>query len=208
MAYSQPGRTRERVYRWVRDRLLTGQPPTIRDVQQAFGFLAYESARSQLEALVAEGRLVKAEGKARGYRLPDRNQPFAVPLVGRVQAGALTTALEDPEGFITVESRFPHSDLFALRVRGKSMVGASILPDDIVIVRRQAMAEHGQIVVALVGDEATVKRLKIVNGRPELHAENLDFPPIKPPPSELRILGRVIEVRRYLEEPPLLTAKG
>ena len=207
MAYTQPGKTREQVYRWMRDHLLAGQPPTVRDVQQAFGFRAFESARAQLEALIGEGRLVKAEGKARGYRLPDRNHPVAVPLVGRVQAGALTTALEDPDGFVTVESHFPRSDLFALRVRGESMIGAGILPNDVVIVRRQETAEHGEIVVALVGDEATVKRLRIVTGRPELHAANPDFPPILPPPEELAILGKVIEVRRYLEEPPILASK-
>jgi repressor LexA len=201
MAYTQPGRTRSRIYRFMRDRLLAGRPPTVREVQRAFAFKAVQSARAHLEALVAEGLLVKSSGEARGYRLPEGETPALVPLVGRVQAGALTTAFEDPDGYLTVESRFPRNELFALRVRGESMVGASILPDDVVIVHKQPTAESGDIVVAIVDDEATVKRLKIRGGRAELHAENPNFPPIVPkPPDELVILGKVIEVRRYLEE--------
>lgn len=203
MAYTQPGRTRERVYRYVRDRLLAGVPPTVRDVQRAFGFRSERSALDHLQGLVSEGRLAKTPGTARGYRLPEGRTAVAVPVLGRVQAGKLTTAFEDPDGYVTVEARHPQGELFALRVRGESMIGASILPNDVVVVRRQPMAQSGDIVVAIVNDEATVKRLKIRDGRPELHAENPDFPPIVPePPDELVLLGKVIEVRRYLEEQP------
>ena len=203
MAHTRPGETRKLVYRYVRDRLLAGLPPTVRDVQEAFGFRAVESARSHLEALVDEGRLMKLPGRARGYRLPDEEAPMDVPVLGRVQAGALTSAIEDPDGYIAVQSRFSREELFALRVRGESMTGANILPNDLVIVRKQPTANSGEIVVAMVGDEATVKRLRMVNGRPELHAEHPDFAPIVPEKSEeLAILGKVIEVRRFLEEPP------
>jgi len=202
MAHTPPGRTRQRVYRYVRDRLLAGQPPTVRDVQRALGFRAVESAHAHLEALVAKGSLVKVPGTARCYRLPEGDTPVAVPLVGRVQAGALTTAFEEPEGYLAVQSRFPKEELFALRVRGDSMTGAGILPGDVVIVRRQPVAESGDIVVALVGDEATVKRLWIADGRVELRAEHPDFPPIVPEPNELVLLGKVAEVRRYLDDVP------
>ena len=203
MARTPPGETRQRVYQFVRDRLLAGRPPTVRDVQQAFGFRAVESARAHLEALVEEGNLVKLPGTARGYRLPEEDTPLAVPVLGRVQAGALTAAIEDPDGYVAVQSRFRREDLFALRVRGESMIGAGILPDDVVVVRRQPRADSGDVVVALVGDEATVKRLRMMNGFPELHAENPDFPPIIPDPGQgLSLLGKVIEVRRFLEEPP------
>lgn len=273
MAHTPPGRTRERVRRFVRERLLAGDPPTVREVQEAFGFRAVESARAHLEALVAEGFLVKAPGRARGYRLQDdrlqddrlRDEdgaddgvrargaarggfggghgggfgsalgdwpspfppPVAVPLLGRVQAGALTLAVEDAEDVLAVQSRAPAGDLFALRVRGDSMRGAGILEGDVVVVRRQETAEDGQIVVALVGDEATVKRLRKVRAagggtrggadggtsgetcggtpgggapRVELHPENPDFPVIAPPPGDVRILGRVVEVRRTLDD--------
>ena len=203
MAYTTPGETRERIYRFMKARLLAGQPPTVRDVQQEFGFRSDRSARTQLEALVAEGRLVKLAGKARGYRLPDREMPVEVPVLGGVQAGALHAAIEDPQGYLAVQSRFPSKELFALRVRGDSMIGAGILPDDVVIVRKQSTAESGEIVVAMIEDEATVKRLHIADGAVELHAENPRYAPIVPDsPDELAILGRVVEVRRYLDGSP------
>ena len=203
MAHTPPGQTRERVFRFMRERLLAGRPPTVRDVQHAFGFRAVQSARAQLEALVTEGRLRKTPGKARGYSLPGSGMSVAVPVLGRVQAGALTDAVVDPDGYVAVQSHFPQNELFALRVRGESMTGAGILPDDVVIVRKQPTAASGDIVVALVGDEATVKRLRIREGHAELCAEHPDFPPIVLAPSdEEHILGKVLEVRRYLEDTP------
>ena len=93
MSHTPPGRTRERVFRFVRERLANGHPPTVREVQEAFGFRAPASAREQLEALVAEGRLAKEAGRSRGYRLPARHERTSlVPVLGRVQAGALHEA--------------------------------------------------------------------------------------------------------------------
>jgi repressor LexA len=196
------GQTRERIYQFVRTRLLEGLPPTVREVRDAFGFRAIETAREHLETLVREGRLSKKPGKARGYSLPMgfKGDPvtIAIPLLGRVQAGDLTTAVEDIEGYVPVQSRGT-GDLFALTVRGESMTGAGIMPGDIAIVRHQPTANAGDIVVALVGDEATVKRLRFQNGDIELHPENPDFEPIVPDPSELVILGKVIEIRRHME---------
>lgn len=197
MGKTPSGETRERVFRFVQERLLYGIPPTVREVQEAFGFRAVETAREHLEALVAEGRLSKRPGLSRGYVLPTAGPPAVfVPILGRVQAGQLSTAVEDLEGYLPVETRLTAEELFALRVRGESMTGAGILPDDLVIVRRQPTANTGEIVVALVEDEATVKRLRIRRGRYELHPENPAFEPLIPPPGELRLLGKVIELRR------------
>lgn len=201
MAHTPAGQTRERVYRFVLERLLQAQPPSVRDVQQALGFKAVQSAREQLEALVREGRLAKNPGQARGYRLPGALGAQLVPLLGRVAAGGLKTAVEEHEGHVYVQARGRHEDLFALRVRGESMRGAGILDGDIVIVRRQARAESGDVVVALVDDEATVKRLRLPPGRVELHPENPAFAPIVAAPEHVRLLGKVIEVRRHLETP-------
>ncbi len=189
------------IFLFVRDRILSGAPPTTREVQQQFGFRAVQSARAYLEALVRDGLLDKEPGKARGYRLPARSgrPTLLIPLLGRVQAGDLTTAAEDPEGFVAVQSTRARAELFALRVRGESMREAAILPGDIVIVHRQPSALSGEIVVALVDDEATVKRLKLRGERIELHPANPAFAPIVPDPAQVRILGKVIEVRRYLE---------
>jgi repressor LexA len=201
MAHTPPGVTREKVYRFVQDRLLAGAPPTVREVQDAMGFGAVESARKQLEALVAEGRLVKDPGRSRGYRLPaafDGDRAVRVPLLGQVQAGDLRTAIQEPDGFVFVESRHPADELFALRVRGDSMRDAGILDGDVVVVRRQPRAEAGQVVVALVGDEATVKTLRARRGKVVLEPANPDFEPIVVEPGAVRILGRVVEVRRRL----------
>jgi repressor LexA len=201
MGRTPPGQTRARVFRFVREQLLAGSPPTVREVQRAFGFRSVETAREHLEALVREGRLAKRGGRARGYRLAAAAgpAPVLVPLLGRVPAGALDAAVEDPEGYLPVRSRRSGGELFALRVRGESMTGAGILSGDVVIVRRQRTARSGEIVVALVGDEATVKRLYLRGKRVELHAEHPDFEPIVPDPRELRLLGKVVELQRRLE---------
>jgi repressor LexA len=199
MAHTPPGVTREKVYSFVRDRLLAGAPPTVREVQVAMGFGAVESARKQLEALVAEGRLVKQPGLARGYQLPAAfagDRAVRVPLLGQVQAGDLRAAIQEPDGFVMVESRYAAEDLFALRVRGESMRDAGILDDDVVIVRRQPRAEAGQIVVALVDDEATVKTFRMRRNKVVLEPANEAFAPIVLEPGAVRILGRVVEVRR------------
>ena len=210
------GETRERIYRFVRERLLAGLPPTVREVQEAVGLRAVESARTHLERLVADGRLAKDPGIARGYRLPGgAGAAVLVPLVGRVQAGGLTAAIEDPDGYVAVGNVVAgrggspgtgSGRLFALRVAGDSMRDAGILEGDVVIVRRDARPRDGQIVVALVGDEATVKTLRHASGRGkgrsgrhiELHPANPDFEPIVLDARDVEILGRVVEVRREL----------
>jgi len=183
----------------------------VREVQGAAGLRAVESARTHLERLVADGRLAKDPGIARGYRLPDGPdgglQPALVPIVGRVQAGGLTAAIEDPDGHVAVTS-LPRgattaADLFALRVVGESMRDAGIFDGDVVVVRRGGRPRNGHIVVAMVGDDATVKTLrygKDARGRrrAELHPENPEFDVLIPARGELEILGRVIEVRRSL----------
>lgn len=200
MGRTPRGETREKVFEFVRERLLAGQPPTVREVQEAFGFRAVQTARQHLESLVNEGKLIAERGRSRGYRLPHQPQSTVlVPLLGRVPAGSLDTAVEDLEDYIPVQTGRPTGELFALRVRGESMTGVGILPGDVVIVRRQPTAAAGDIVVALVGDEATVKRLRLHRGRVELHPENPDFDPIIPDPREVMILGKVIELRRTLE---------
>lgn len=219
MARRPATETRRRVLAFVRERILAGAPPTTREVQQHLGFRAVQSARQHLEALVAEGKLDKEPGRARGYRLPvddlaggdaggrrgrsgkrhHLGPPVPVPVLGRVQAGRLTEAFEAPDGYLPVADRPADEELFALAVRGESMTGAGILPGDLVVVRRQERAEDGAIVVAVVDGEATVKRLQLRRGRVELHAENPAFAPIVPGRGEeLRILGQVVEVRRRL----------
>ncbi len=198
--FTPTGETRERVYRYVRQRLERGHPPTVREVQEELGFRAVETARKHLERLVEEGRLDKRAGMARGYCLPAEEEvpSVLVPLLGRVAAGGLNEAIENREGSVAVEGTSADG-LFALRVEGESMVGAGILPGDVVIVRAQPTARSGDIVVALVDNEATVKTLRRKGRRVRLCPENPAFDPIEPPVDRLSILGKVIEIRRYLD---------
>lgn len=203
----QRGNSRGRILAFMRRRLLAGQPPSLREVQAEFGFRAVQTVREHLDRLVAEGALIKDAGRARGYRLPGRGTPPAlVPLLGQVQAGLLTTALEEPEGYLAVQATSHEQELFALRVRGDSMTGRGILAGDLVIVHRQSDAASGDVVVALVGEEATVKTLHKRRGRVELHPAHPDYPVLTPDPAELVLLGRVIEIRRYFDQPVLLPA--
>ena len=202
MGRTPTGETRRKVFEFVRDRLLAGDPPTVREVQEAFGFRAVQTARQHLERLVEDGRLVADRHKARGYRLPGAGRSLStmlVPVLGRVPAGALEEAVEDPDGYLPVDARSTAAgDLFALRVRGESMIGVGILPGDLVIVRRQPSADNGDIVVARVENEATVKTLRSRGRRVELHPENPAFDPIVLDAGAVAILGKVVEVRRIL----------
>ena len=202
MGRTPAGETRRKVFEFVRDRLLAGQPPTVREVQDAFGFRAVQTARQHLEKLVEDGRLVADRHKARGYRLPGADRaPRTVlaPVLGGVPAGGLEEAVEDPDGYLPVDARgTAPGDLFALRVRGESMTGVGIMPGDLVIVRRQPSAENGDIVVALVENDATVKTFRTRGQRVELRAENPAFDSIVLDSGTVAILGKVIEVRRIL----------
>ena len=138
MGRTPTGQTRERIFRFVHDRLLNGFPPTVREVQEAFEFRSVQTAREHLEALVKEGRLTKEIGKARSYRLAETSRTDAptrlVPLLGRVPAGPLDLAAEELEGYIPIQSHHDAGALFGLRVQGESMIAAGILPGDIVVV--------------------------------------------------------------------------
>ena len=206
MAYTPPGETRKKVYEFVRERILNGSPPTVREVQRAFGFRAVQSARQHLEALVAEGKLVKDSGKSRSHRLPELGRvrsshpdPHAGPRPGGgadhgpAGPGRLSPGAEDP-------LRRPG----ALRPDGSGGEHARCRHPAGGHRDRPPAAGRpgpGEIVVALVGEEATVKRYREKRGRVELHPENDAFEPIVPREDgePFSILGKVIEVRRNLE---------
>jgi len=119
-----------------------------------------------------------------------------VPLLGTVAAGVPILAQENIESYISFDNPCADSsELFALRVKGESMIGAGILDGDVLVVRRTPVAENGEIVVALIEDEATVKRIYKVNGHIELRAENPAFDPIVL--NEVTVLGKVVACRRY-----------
>ncbi|GMV83968.1 MAG: LexA repressor [Planctomycetota bacterium] len=193
---------RERIYNFIRDRILAGNPPTVREVQQAQGYRNVKSALEQIDRLVRDGELTREKGKARGLRLPgldwEGEGVKRVPLLGRIQAGPFDLAVQELEGYIPVQSRYPAGELFALNIQGDSMIGANILNGDVAIVRRQTLAESGQVIVARVGDDATLKIFQRRGRQVVLLPANPAYPVLKPRPEELDILGRVVEVRRAL----------
>ena len=199
MPRTPAGETRAKVYDFVCRRILAGEPPSIREAQEEFGFRSTATVREHLDALVESGALEHESGRDRGYRLPGAFMPAMVPILGRVQAGNLTEAIEFAEGYVPVHPEFAETS-FALTVVGESMAGREIHDGDIVLVRRDARIRQGDVVVALVGDEATVKTFKKVKNRIILQAENPDNLDIVPDPggAEFKILGRVYEVRKRL----------
>ena len=178
-----------------------GFPPTIKELADILG-ISHASAHGQVNQLVRKGYLKREARKARSLAIVREPEDtlsvmIAVPIVGRVAAGRPILAVENIVGEIMVEGRIARSGrCFALEVAGDSMVNAGIKDRDLVVVREQPVAENGDIVVALLEDEATVKRLFIRDEKIELRPENPKHRPIPVGPDDgLRILGKVIAVR-------------
>ncbi|MDD5347069.1 MAG: transcriptional repressor LexA [Candidatus Omnitrophica bacterium] len=171
--------------------------PTIREIGRHFGFSSTGTVRDHLRALAAKGYLARARKKARAIELADA--ACGIPIIGRIAAGSPLEANENIEGFLRPEEAAPLADdVFALRVQGDSMSGAGIVDGDIVIVRRQKQARQGDIVVALVGGEATVKTLRKQGSRMWLVPHNKKYRPLSCSGSTV-IAGKVISVvRRYV----------
>ncbi len=179
-----------------------GLPPTIKELADSLGISA-PSAHDQVKQLVRKGYVKRESRKARGLTvlrepMDEVLDLLAVPIVGRVAAGQPVLAEENVIGEVLVDSRAVRSGrCFALEVEGESMIGAGIHDGDLVVVREQPVAESGDIVVALLDQEATVKRLFIREERIELRPENPQHRPMPIGPDDgLRILGKVVAIRR------------
>ena len=176
-----------------------GFPPTIREIGREYGISSTNGVRYYLNMLEKEGYLRRSERISRG--IEGVAKPVVregIPILGRVAAGQPVLAEESLEGSLEPGEMFgDRSGLFALRVRGDSMTGAGIMAGDYVVVRQQENAASGEIVVALLGDEATVKYYRPGRGRVELVAANPAYEPIAVEPgSEFRVLGVVRGVIR------------
>ncbi len=181
-----------------------GRPPTIRELGRSLDISSTNGVRSLLDALVRKGYIRRRLRTSRGIQMvrdliPDGLR--SVPLVGRVAAGEPILAEENIEDVFFVDSAFLTSgDIFALRVRGESMKGAGIFDGDVVFARKQPLAQPGDIVVALIGDEATVKKFYPENGRIRLEAANPDYGPIivdRTVPG-FRLAGKVVGLIRKM----------
>ncbi|MBQ4612223.1 MAG: transcriptional repressor LexA [Clostridia bacterium] len=186
----------QKVLAFVKERLQDDIPPSVREICDATGIRSTSTVHAYLKRLEDEGYISRRSGLNRAIRLPGESVT-RVPLLGRVTAGMPILAVEEVEDYVPFSggSQYPAGELFALRVSGKSMINAGILDNDVVIVRRCNTAQNGDVVVALIGDEATVKRIFIGNDHIRLQPENDDFEPIIV--KEVTILGKVISLVRY-----------
>lgn len=179
-----------------------GYPPSVREIGEAVGLRSSATVHGHLKRLAARGLLRRDPTKPRAIGLVSKETAVwgvsHVPLVGRVTAGQPILAVENVEAELPLPTDLFGSsrDLFALRVRGDSMIGAGILDGDVVVVARQPNADDGDIVVALLGDEATVKRFYREDGRIRLQPENPRLEPIFA--DEVTILGKVVGLLRRM----------
>lgn len=195
----------EDVLKFIADYLANYEyPPSYQEIADKFGIVSKHGVVRHLEALVRKGFIEKTGTTARSLRIIDkRYQPPSeianLPLIGRVSAGYPILAEENIDDYIAVPRRLIKTEgrYFTLRVQGESMMNAGIMDGDLVIVMSSSTADPGQIVVALIGDEVTVKRL-IVRGREKfLKAENSAYPDIHPQ-SEWHIQGKVVGLIREM----------
>ena len=170
-----------------------GFAPSVREIGAAVGLRSTASVSYHLQQLQAKGQLLSPGAKGRKRAIVTTQRPGQIPVVGVVTAGIPILALENQEGTISWDG---DPSCFALRVRGDSMIGAGILNGDMVVVRPQASADDGQIVVARIGDEATVKRLRRRGGEIWLMPENDNYAPIDGTEAELIGIVKAV-VREY-----------
>ena len=168
-----------------------GYSPSVREIGAAVGLRSTASVSYHLQALQEKGLLQAPGAKGRKRAIVTTVRPGQIPVVGVVTAGLPILAVENQEGTVCWDG---DPNCFALRVRGDSMINAAILPGDLVVVRPQPSANDGQIVVARIGDEATVKRLRRHNGQVWLMPENENYDPIDG--SEAELIGLVKAVIR------------
>ena len=182
----------------------TGVPPSIRQIGTALGISSTNGVRLHLQALQKKGYIRRSQRTSRGIvslnrlstaALPSRSTSVDIPILGRVAAGTPIMAAENHEGSLTLDATLiKNQESFALRVNGDSMINAGILDGDIVVVRLQQGADNGDIVVARVGEEATVKRFYREQDAIRLQPENPSLTPIYS--TDVEICGKVVALVR------------
>jgi repressor LexA len=187
-----------------------GYPPSIPEIQRKFSFKSPNAVQDHLEALERKGYISRHAHKARGIEIlvhtasneNNRNNALQIPIVGEISAGRPILAQENIEGTIVIDKSIIKNSNgnFALRVKGDSMINAGILDGDYVIVSQQPDAEQGDIIVALIEDEATIKRFYKEKNRIRLQPENDTMEPIiiKTDENNVRIIGKIKGVIRKI----------
>ena len=192
----------------IKYRSESGFPPTVREIASALGYKSPNNVRQHLRLIEQKGFIRLLPGKARGIEISatlaaeefGEEVDEGVPLIGSVAAGKPITAIENVDGYVTLDrSIFRGDGLFALRIKGDSMTGMGILNGDIVVVRKKAQAEHGEVVVVIIDGDATLKRFIKEGGTIKLRAENPAYEDILlDPGSSLQVAGKLVGViRKY-----------
>ncbi len=190
-------KSQQKIFDYLKECSSEGRMPSVREICVETGLSSTSTVHHHLKSLEEKGLISREHGLNRCIQIVGEEKSVGVPVLGRVAAGYPILAVENIESYVPVpETLRRGKELFALRVQGESMINAGILDDDIVIVNRTPVAENGEIVVALVGDEATVKRFYKEDGHFRLQPENDDFEPIIV--DEVVILGKVVSLIRYM----------
>ncbi len=183
------------------------RPPTVREIANRFNISSTNGVRSILAALIKKGYINRSPRTSRGIEILHDEFPATdsssveIPIVGRVAAGEPILAVQNLEGTITIDRDFiaRRKDVFALRVKGDSMINAGIFDGDLVFAQQQNTAERGEIIIAKIDDEATVKYFQPQKEWVELHAANPKYQPIiVRPERDFSIAGRVIGIMRKI----------
>lgn len=188
-----------RILEFLKERSGSGIVPSVREICQAVGLKSTSSVQANLDALEEKGYIIRDPMLKRSIRIVGQAENVRhVPLLGTVTAGIPILAVEQIESYIPFTGGHISADaeMFALKVRGESMLGAGIYDGDILFVEKTPYARNGDIVVALIEDEATVKTFYKENGHFRLQPENDAFEPIIV--DELVILGKAVAMMRYL----------
>ncbi len=188
----QPLNKREQtVFNLLLKRQETGIMPTVREICSEANISSTSVVHKILACLEERGYIKRYSNSSRSIVIENYKNAINIPVLGKVTAGVPILATEQIEQYFPISSDFgDRESLFGLSVSGYSMKNAGILDGDIIIANRDINAKNGDIVVALIDDEATVKRLQTENGKPVLLPENPDFEPIYP--DSLDILGKVV----------------
>lgn len=187
-------KSQQKVYDFLVKTMPSGVPPTVREICAATGLRSTSTVHAHLKTLEKLGYISRDAGLNRSIRIEGSQPAAQVPILGRVTAGLPILAVQDIEGYLPFPQK-EGKELFALHVVGFSMRDAGILDGDYVVAERTPTANDGEIVVAMIDDEATVKRLFREPEGIRLQPENPDFQPIYS--NTASVLGRVIAVMRY-----------
>lgn len=187
--------SQQKVYDFLRKVAPGGVPPTVREICAATGLRSTSTVHAHLKTLERLGYISRGAGQNRSIRIEGAAAAAQVPIMGKVTAGQPILAVEDIEGYLPFPEK-EGKELFALHVSGLSMRDAGILDGDYVVAEQTPDAQNGDVIVAMIDDEATVKRFYREGNMIRLQPENPDFEPIYS--DRVGVLGKVIAVIRYL----------